>query len=214
MKKFKGIIFDLDGVVVDSEPRHERAFREVFDEIGYGETHGVDFASYYGKSDRLLWIDFIARHRPAYSMDQLVDWKQRRFLEMLRREEPIFPSLPELVERLAAEYRLAIASGSYHVVIDAVLALRDLRRHFSAVVSSQDVAHGKPAPDIFIRAAELLGIRPFECCVIEDSSAGVEAAIAAGMEVIAITNSLPADQLSRATTVVSTYSEIKELLLG
>ena len=91
--------------------------------------------------------------------------------------------------------------------------MRGLRRFFRAVVSSEDVAHGKPAPDIFLRAAELLGVQPTKCCVIEDSASGVEAALAAGMTVIAITNSLPAEKLSRATSVVETYEEIEQLLL-
>jgi beta-phosphoglucomutase len=81
------------------------------------------------------------------------------------------------------------------------------------VVSSQDVPRGKPAPDIFLRVAELLDVPPNQCCVIEDAAAGVEAARAAGMSSIAITNSLPADKLRRADHVVSTYREIEALLL-
>lgn len=213
MKKFDGIIFDMDGVIVDSEPRHELAFREVFEQMGYGHSHGMDFTSYYGRSDRALWIDFIEKHKPQLSLDELVAWKQRRFLEILERDQPIFETLPELVERLSRQYRLAVASGSYHPVIDAVLALKDLRRFFPVVVSVQDVAHGKPAPDVFFRAAELMGVRAGSCCVIEDSAAGVEAALAAGMLVIAITNTLPATKLNRATHVVSSYEEIDRLLL-
>ena len=92
--------------------------------------------------------------------------------------------------------------------------MRDLRCFFPVVVSSQDVPRGKPAPDIFLRVAGLVGFPPEECCVIEDSAAGVEAARAAGMASIAITNSLPAAKLAHADHVVSTYREIAELLLG
>ena len=91
--------------------------------------------------------------------------------------------------------------------------MRGLRRFFRAVVSSEDVAQGKPAPDIFLRAAELLGVQPTKCCVIEDSGAGVEAALAAAMTVIAITNSLPPEKLSRATRVVRNSEEIEQVLL-
>jgi len=91
--------------------------------------------------------------------------------------------------------------------------MRGLRRFFRAVVSSEDVAHGKPAPDIFLRTAELLEVSPKECCVIDDSVSGVEAAVAAGMTAVAITNSLPAEKLSRATTILETYDEIERLLL-
>ena len=214
MKRFGAIIFDMDGVIVDSEPRHERAFREVFTEMGYGETHGIHFPEYYGRSDRALWVDFIAKHKPTQSLDELSAWKQRKFLEMIRQDQPIFEDLPQLVERLSLVYKLGLASGSYHEVIDAILSLKDLRKFFPVVVSVQDVPHGKPAPDVFLRAAELLKVNPQECCVIEDSAAGVEAAIAAKMTVIGITNSIPREKLHRAHHVVATYKEIDDLLLN
>jgi HAD superfamily hydrolase (TIGR01509 family) len=213
-KKFSTVIFDMDGVIVDSEPRHERAFREVFDEIGFGKTHGVDFPQYYGRSDRTLWNDFIAKHNPPHTLEDLSERKQRRFLQMIREEQPIFENLPELIQRLSLVYQLALASGSYHPTIEAILSLKNLRQYFPVVVSVQDVPNGKPAPDVFLRAAELLKINPAECCVIEDSTAGVEAGLAAGMTVIAITNSLPREKLVRAHHVVKTYKEIDELLLG
>jgi HAD superfamily hydrolase (TIGR01509 family) len=212
-RPFSAIIFDMDGVIVDSEPRHERAFREVFEEMGYGETHGMDFPHYYGRSDRALWVDFIGKHQPPWSLEELTEWKQRRFLEIIKREQPIFVGLPELLERLALRYNLAVASGSFHPVIDEVLAMKNLRRFFPVIVSVQDVSRGKPAPDVFLRAAELLKLPPERCCVIEDAAAGVDAALAAGMAVIAITNSLSAERLARATRVVETYDQIERLLL-
>jgi HAD superfamily hydrolase (TIGR01509 family) len=213
MKRFDAVIFDMDGVIVDSEPRHERAFLEVFAEMGHADSHGIEFTAYYGRSDRVLWLDFIERHRPAQSLDELTEWKQRRFLEIIQTEQPIFETLPELVEKLSHQYKLAVASGSSHRVIDTVLAMKNLRRFFPTVVSVQDVARGKPAPDVFVRAAELLEVQPHRCCVLEDSVAGVEAAVAAGMTVVGITNSVPREKLSLATHVVSTYAEIEALLL-
>ena len=203
----------MDGVIVDSEPRHERAFREVFDEIGFGQTHGVDFPQYYGRSDRTLWDDFMAKHNPPHTIDDLSERKQQRFLRMIREEQPIFENLPGLVQRLSLVYKLGLASGSYHPAIEAILSLKDLRQYFPTVVSVQDVPRGKPAPDVFLRAAELLKSDPGECCVIEDSAAGVEAGVAAGMTVIGITNSLPKEKLARAHHVVSTYKQIDDLLL-
>lgn len=208
----EAILFDMDGVIVDSEPLHEQAFREIFAAMGHGETHGMDFAHYYGKSDRALWADFVAKHRPPQPIEELLDWKQRHFIAMLREHEPIFAPVPPLVERLAARWPLAVASGSLHPVIDEVLALRGLRRFFSVVVSVQDVARGKPAPDVFLLAAERLGKLPAACVVLEDSAAGVTAAKAAGMRVIAITNSLPAAQLAHADAVAQTYAEVERLL--
>ena len=211
-RMFSAVIFDMDGVIIDSEPRHERAFLDVFEQMGYGQTHGVHFEHYIGRSDRAVWLDFISRHNPKWSLDELTEWKQRHVIEILRREQPIFEGLPELVAQLASRHRLAVASGSVHPVIDAVLAMRSLRHHFPVVVSVQDVAQGKPAPDIFLRAAEMLGVEPATCCVIEDSAAGVTAARAAGMTAIAITNTLPAEKLAHAHHIVRTYGEIERLL--
>lgn len=213
MKRFDAVIFDMDGVIVDSEPWHEHAFREIFHELGYGDRHGIDFRSYIGRSDRALWEDFIAKHTPPQPLEDLLALKQNRLIEILRRKQPIFDGLPDLVVKLARHYPLAVASGSNHPVIDEVLAMKQLRRFFPVVASTQDVGKTKPAPDVFLYAAKLLGVPCGRCCVIEDSAAGVTAARAAGMEVIAITNSLPPEQLSHAHHVVDTYEAIAELLL-
>ena len=195
------------------EPLHERAFLEVFEAMGYGASHGIHFPSYYGRSDKALWLDFLSKHNPPQPLDELMDWKQHRLLDILRQEQPIFETLPELVEKLSKRHGLALASGSLHVVIDAVLAMKNLRQYFPIRVSVEDVNHGKPAPDVFLRAAELLGVKPRNCCVIEDSAAGVQAARSADMQVIAITNTLPAERLAAATHIVETYEQIEKLLL-
>ncbi|HEY6169758.1 MAG TPA: HAD family phosphatase, partial [Verrucomicrobiae bacterium] len=156
--------------------------------------------------------DFIARHRPPQSLAELLARKERHFDALLRTEEPIFSGLEELLEKAAQRFLLGLASGSRHPTINSVLALRNLRRHFRAIVSSEDVPRGKPAPDIFLRTAQLLGAEPARCCVVEDSAAGVVAARAAGMTVIAITNSLPAEKLAHAHHVVATPAEIERLI--
>ncbi|HAB18355.1 MAG TPA: HAD family phosphatase [Verrucomicrobiota bacterium] len=214
MRPYSAVIFDLDGVIVNSEPLHEQSFLDVFAELGYRDNHGIHFPDYYGRSDRTVWLDFINRHRPPHELEPLTARKQARFLELLRASEPLFAGIPELVEQLAATARLAVASGSTHDVINAVLSLRNLRRHFPVTVSSTDVVHGKPAPDIFLRAAALLGVVPTQCIVIEDSAAGIAAAKAAGMRVIGITNSLSAAELHAADSIVSDYAQIEKLLLS
>ncbi|MGH7972612.1 MAG: HAD family hydrolase [Limisphaerales bacterium] len=209
----EAVIFDMDGVIVDSEPRHESAFLEVVREIGYADTLQLDFADYVGRSDHELWVDFIARHKPRHTLDELLEMKRRRILEIIRREQPLFEGLPSLVRKLAGAYRLGVASGSERVVVDEVLRLEKLCDSFRCVVTAGDVPRGKPAPDIFLRAAQLLKVSPGDCWVIEDSKPGVSAGLAAGMRVIAITNTHPANELGRAHHVVSTYAEIERLLI-
>ena len=204
----------MDGVIVDSEGRHAQAFFEVVREIGYGETHGVDWADYVGRSDHELWVDFVARHQPAQSLERLLALKRDRVLAILHRDQPVYAGLVELVEQLARVCCLGLASGSDRQVVEAVLSLRDLRRHFSATVTASEVQRGKPAPEIFLRTAETLGVAPVDCWAIEDSKPGVTAALAAGMRVIAITNTHPANELRAATVVVETYAEIERLLMS
>lgn len=215
MNPYSAVIFDMDGVIVDSEPLHERAFLDAFARLGYADRHGIHFPDYYGRSDQAVWQDFIAAHRPPQSLAELARLKQERFLELLHAQRPVFPAIPNLVGMIAARCPLALASGSNHCVIGAVLGLSDLRRHFRAVVSADDVPRGKPAPDIFLRAADLMGVEPSRCVVIEDSVAGVAAGRAAGMKVIGITNSVPADRLrdAEAHAVVGDYEALRALLM-
>lgn len=213
MQSFRAIIFDMDGVIVNSEPHHERAFREVLAEIGYPNLGGLVFSDYVGRADSELWVDFIARHRPAHSLEALLSRKRHRMIKLLREAQPLFPGLPELVAQLARRCPLALASGSEHPIIQTVLSLDGLHRHFRVVVSATDVARGKPAPDIFWRAAKLLQVAPADCVVIEDSKPGVAAGRAAGMQVVAITNTHPAAELGGADQVVESYDELAALLL-
>jgi HAD superfamily hydrolase (TIGR01509 family) len=172
------------------------------------------FADYIGRADREIWVDFLARHKPAQTIEDLLEMKRNRVVEIIRREKPVFDGLPELIHKLTTQYRLAVASGSERQVVQEVLSLEGLKGFFQVVVTSADVTRGKPAPDIFLRAAELLNVTPGDCWVIEDSKPGVAAGLAAGMRVIAITNTHAAEELCQAAYVVSTYDEVERLLLG
>ncbi len=208
----EAVIFDMDGVIVDSEPHHKQAFHDVLRGLGYQLGHGMKFEDYVGRSDFEMWVDFVRHHKPAQTVEELVALKRNRMIEVVKSVQPIFPGLPDLVEKLARRYPLAVASGSEHPVVEAVLSLKGLRQFFSVVVSSSDVRHGKPAPDIFLRAAALLGVASEHCCVIEDSKPGVAAGLAAGMRVVAITNTHERDDLANATHVVDDYEQIERLL--
>jgi HAD superfamily hydrolase (TIGR01509 family) len=214
MTETKAVIFDMDGVIVDSEPCHERAFLDVVREIGYGDKHGLTVSDFIGRSDQELWRAFVDRNKPTQTLEELLSMKRARVVELLRCEQPLFNDLPELVERLAPAYRLALASGSERAVVEAVLALKGLRRFFPVTVTGSDILRGKPEPDIFLRASELLGVAAKNCWVIEDSKPGIAAGLAAGMRVIAIANTYPARELEAATYVVHRYDEIAELLLS
>ena len=210
MSRFDAVIFDMDGVIVDSEPYHDQSFLDVWKEMGYGDCHGMHFPDFYGRSDRVLWETFIEKHHPPQPIEELLGLREERLVQMLRDKQPIFDGIPTLVRRLAKHLPLAIASGSVHRIINEVLAMRDLRRYFCCTASSEDVANSKPQPDVFLLAAERLNVKPASCCVIEDTVAGVIAGKAAGMTVMGITNTFKSEALGQAGAdhVYQSYSAI------
>ena len=210
MSQLEAVIFDMDGVIVDSEPYHDQSFLDMWQEMGYGDRHGMHLPDFYGRSDRVLWEAFIEKHHPPQPIEELIGLREERLLQILRDKQPIFNGVPELVQRLAKRFPLAIGSGSAHRIIDEVLAMRDLRQYFRCAVSSEDVDQPKPAPDIFLLVAKFLGIAPANCCVIEDTVSGVLAGKAAGMTVLAITNTFKAKALGQAgaNQVFETYEDI------
>jgi HAD superfamily hydrolase (TIGR01509 family) len=147
-------------------------------------------------------------------LEELLALKRRRLVQIIRREQPLFPGILELIATLASRFSLGLASGSEREVVEEVLRLRNLRRFFSAVVTDSEIERGKPAPDMFLRAAQLLGLAPGDCWVVEDSKPGIAAGLAAGMKVIAVTNTHPAADLKQATFVVETLGELERLLIS
>ncbi len=208
----QAVIFDMDGVLVDSEPLHHRTFERVAAEIGCA-NHGIHFFNYLGKSDKVLWRDFLARNHTVHTPQQLIARRQELFLEALRKETPIFDGLRQLLHELQPKYKLALASGSTRSVVEGVMTGGQLEPFFPVRISCDEVIHGKPDPEPFLKAADGLRVTPDHCVVVEDSTAGVEAAHRAGMTVIAITNSLPREKLGHADYVVNEYEEIRKLLL-
>ncbi|MGD1017916.1 MAG: HAD family phosphatase [Verrucomicrobiia bacterium] len=213
MKKFSAIIFDMDGVIVDSEPLHQKAFETLFAELGKKHDHGIVFHEYYGRSDGALLRDFIDKHHLPNELEDLSARKLKYFLGYLRERRPVFKELHELIPELARRYQLAVATSSSHHVADVVMEISGLGPHFHVIVAREDVRFPKPDPEVYFTTARKLGVRPSTCCVIEDSTHGVQAAKMAGMTCIGITTSLSPEQLSRADHVARNYDDVRKLLL-
>ena len=213
MKKFSAIIFDMDGVLVDSEPLHDKAWKTLFAELDIAHNHGVVFADYIGRSDRVLLRDLIARHQLPHGDDELIQRKLRHLLRLLREHRIEFSKLHDLLPALARRYKLAVATSAPHAAIDVVMEVTGFRPHFQTLVSRDDVHAGKPDPGVYLLAARRLGVAPSECCAIEDSPAGIEAAKAAGMTCIAMATSLPTSKLSRADHIFHDHAELRPHLL-
>ena len=181
------VVFDLDGVIVDSEHVWNEARETLASERG-GRWHETAQQDMMGMSS-LEWSRYMhdvigLRESPEEISAEVV----RRLVAIYRKELPLIPGAVDAVERLASRWPLGLASSSNRELIDLVLDLADLDHCFRATVSSEEVRRGKPAPDVYLEAARRLGVPPGRCTAVEDSRNGILSARAAGMRVIAIPN--------------------------
>ena len=204
------VVFDLDGVLVDSETVWDDVREALVRERG-GRWHDKAQAEMMGMSSpewsRYMHEELALPEPPEEINGEVV----RRILVRYRDDLPLIEGAVAAVERLAAAFTLALASSSNRPLIDAVLETAGLTARFSATVSSEEVARGKPAPDVFLEAAQRLSVEPDVCAAIEDSSNGLRAARAAGMRVVALPNAHyppEADALALADVVVASLDEL------
>ena len=204
------VVFDMDGVLLDSEQLWDEVREELAHERG-GRWHEQAQADMMGMSSP-EWSRYM--HRViglSESPEQINVEVVRRLLQRYRTSLPLIDGAVEAVERLSKRWPLGLASSSNREVIDAVLDAAGIADRFAATVSSEEVARGKPAPDVYIAAARRLGTDPAKCVAIEDSRNGIRSAHAAGMRVIAIPNPHypPSDDtLAAADDVVSSLDEL------
>jgi HAD superfamily hydrolase (TIGR01509 family) len=204
------VVFDMDGVIVDSEQVWDDVREQLAKERG-GRWHDRAQADMMGMSSpewsRYMHEVIGLQDSPGAINDEVVSRMLDRYAERL----PLIDGAVEAVRRLAAHFRLGVASSSNRPLIESVLREAGIAHLFDAVVSSEEVAGGKPAPDVYLEAARRLGVEPARAAAIEDSSNGIRAAHAAGMRVIALPNPHypPApDALSLADEVVSSPADL------
>jgi HAD superfamily hydrolase (TIGR01509 family) len=183
----RAVIFDLDGLLVDSEVYWERARRAYCAGVGC-EWRNQDELAAKGKNSR-EWAALIQeRCRDTPSLEEIISGVTRQMEALYRERLPLLPGAVESVELLHARYPLGLASSSPPQLIRFVLDESGILEYFSAIVSSDDVGRGKPDPAVFLEAGRRLGALPDGIAVFEDSSSGIQAAKAAGMHVIAVPN--------------------------
>jgi HAD superfamily hydrolase (TIGR01509 family) len=213
----EAVVFDLDGVLLRSEEVWDAVRERYVRERGGRYDEEVQRAMMGMSAPE--WSRFL--HEEAGVPDDLDEINSevvRRMLEAYRRELPLLPGAVEAVRRAADAFPLALASSSNREVFEEVLELTGLADCFRATVSSEEVEHGKPAPDVYLEAARRLGVAPERCTAVEDSHAGIRSARAAGMRVVAIPNAAyPPDEeaLALADAVVRSLDELTvDVLLG
>jgi HAD superfamily hydrolase (TIGR01509 family) len=209
-KVIEAVIFDLDGVLIDSEQAWNEARRQFVIESG-GRWQDRAQEEMMGMSS-VEWSSYLSDELgvplpPRRISEQVVERLARRFRERL----PLFQGAREAVERLAVRWPLGLASSSNRELIDLVLEISALAGHFRTTISSEEVARGKPAPDVYLEVARRLEAEPPRCAAIEDSHNGILSAAAAGMRVIAVPNRAfpPGEEaLARTGRVLSSLHEL------
>jgi HAD superfamily hydrolase (TIGR01509 family) len=183
----EAVVFDLDGVLLDSEHVWDEVREQLVRERGgrWTESAQADMMGMSSPEWSRYLHDVIGLPEPP---DAINDEVVRRMLVRYEGELPLIDGAVEAVRRLSGSFRLALASSSNRPLIDAALDRSGLTPLFQATVSSEEVERGKPAPDVFLEAAHRLDVAPTRCAAIEDSGNGIRAAHAAGMRVLAIPN--------------------------
>ena len=189
MNHFDALLFDFDGVLADTEPLHYACWKEILEPFGILLDWPYYQKQCIGVSDRSMVERLAAAHDPAIPFERI--WpdyqrKQGMFRELLEREHPFLPATVSLIKNLHSTYKLAVVSSSARTEVEPPIARAGIRPFFETLICGKEVPNLKPAPDPYLKAAEILGAtRPL---VIEDSDAGVASATAAGFDVLRISS--------------------------
>lgn len=220
----RALIFDFNGIIVDDEPIHFELFKQVLAEEGIKLTEADYYTRYLGFDDRGAFTAAYREH--GRSLDEkllarLIDRKTIYYQSEIRSKVRIFPGVEKLVTTLVPVLPLAVASGALRQEIETILSAAGLLKHFAVIISAEDVDHGKPEPEIFLKALARLNaqvedghpIDAADCLVIEDSKEGIRGARRAGMKCLAVSNSHPTELLQEANAVVRSLEEVDLSLL-
>lgn len=211
----KAIIFDFNGVIVDDEPLHEKAFRQACLEIGI-RLSSQDYAVFcLGRTD----MDGARRIQEKFSLsdksrEDLLQRKSKLYFVLLKSNLHTVLGVIELIGMLKGSFLLAIATAAYPEEVEFILQALGIREDFGVIVSAKDVTHSKPHPEPYLLAAKKLGVLPSECAVIEDTPSGIISAKGAGMKCIAITTTRRKEELQQADVTVDGLFEISADLIN
>ncbi len=203
-----GVIFDLDGVLVDTGWAHRQAWYDLAKREGLAMSDEF-FRSTFGMQNYTI----IPLLRPGIAdaeLERLSDWKEQRYRDIIADRLELAEGAETLLTDLKSNgFHLAIGSSAPRENLDAFWTRLGLGGYFDARVTKEEVAEGKPAPQTFLRAAEKLNLPPNRCAVVEDAVQGVQAAVSAGMPVVAVTTTRTRQDLTQADRIVSSLSELK-----
>lgn len=206
----KAVIFDMDGVIIDSEPLHYEVNQQIFENYGLNISE-QEYSSFIGISNQQMWTTIKAKYQISLTVSALVELQQKGNLDYLKNsDEKPMPGILKLLNDLQIHrVKIGLASSSPREYIDLVLKKFAMASFFQVVVSGEDVKNSKPAPDIFLQASKLINTKPEDCLVIEDSNHGVISAKSAGMKCIGFRNKNSGNQdLSKADLIIDKLDDL------
>jgi HAD superfamily hydrolase (TIGR01509 family) len=210
------VIFDMDGVIIDSEPIHFGIERKMFEELNIVVPF-EEHCTYVGASAQEMWQTIVTKHALSIQPDEMVKTARALYMDHIHSSTNVHPidGVVELIQDLKKnDFKFLIASSSHTDAIDAIVEKLDLPNYFMARLSGAELKHSKPNPEIFLQAAKLANAEPQECMVIEDSRNGVIAAKAAGMKCVGYLNlNSGVQDLSRADIVISSFTELNATMI-
>lgn len=216
VNRFKAVVFDMDGVLVDSEPVHFESTVRVMRRFGLPFTD-ADNRRFIGSTDRVMFDVLKSTHALENPIEELIEMRKAIYLDLIQNGALVWrDGIRDLVRELAESgHSLAVASSGLKRIIEYTLNRGEIRDHFLAVVSADDIPAPKPSPAIYLEAARRIGIDPAQCAAIEDTDVGVRAAKNAGMFVIAFPTSTTASMnFDPADVVAGSASAIRQRLLA
>ena len=213
MKDLKVIIFDLDGVLFDSEPLHENAKRRILSDNGI--TENIDLSWSVGLPNKLLWKNMIAKYGLNGSKEEFEKLQYTYILEEVKAKDikHSIGLLEELQYIRKCNYKIAMASSSDRFYVDAVLQYYNIYHFFTYIVAGDEVANKKPEPDIYQKILRLSDTKDYEVIAVEDTKAGSDAATAAGIRCIGYRNPTSGCQdLSKCCAIINTMNQLTKVL--
>lgn len=205
----KAVIFDMDGVLVDSNDAHLEAFKIFGREVGATMTREF-FLSAVGMHNTQIMPMWLGSHLTSEQIDDYGRRKEEIYRTVAAGHLKAIPGVLDLLKEVRAlGLKTAVGSSGPRENVQLALKTLQIENEFDAIVTGSDITHGKPNPEVFLKAAQKMNLSPTECLVIEDAPSGVKAALAAGMRVVAITTSKPAADLKDASRVIERFAQLK-----
>lgn len=212
LKSIKAIIFDLDGVIIDSEPLHVNTEKRLFSEYGI-TVESEDWIRFKGLTPRAVFEFVRSKYNLEEDLDIFLEKKHRYLAEAYEGTLSLFPDFLPFVRRFRNGFVFALTTSTRRPLTDWVLSKFRLKDIFQVVVTADDVVHGKPHPEPYTKTIQHLKLRSSECVVIEDSINGVISAKAAGAKCIAVTTSFEKHELPEADVFADRLEDITEEML-